>query len=336
VETRSSHFIVGIFVLVLVGGLVAFTVWSVKSDVDATSTKTYQIYFRGSVSGLSGASEVRYRGIPIGQVTDIQIDPDDVERVRVMIEVRANTPIKEDSIAQVELQGITGGSFVQISGGSNASPTLEAEEDEEHPIIQSRRGQLEELFAGTPELINRVTELVGTVANIFSEENQDAISATLANVQILSDTLAANSGNVDTLISDVSLTAQDLRQAAVEIRGLAGELRGNLDELATTANTTVASAGENIDILGRGMQALMGDLRETSQSLTRTSNEIGSLLAESREPIRDFTSEGLYDLSRLVSEMRDLVASLTRVGEQLESDAPGFLFGTPEEGFRAQ
>ena len=101
-ETRTNHLLVGTFVLLLVAGLVAFIIWAVKADADPKVTD-YHVYFAGSVSGLSNVNEVRYRGVPIGTVTDIRIDPEKVERVRVTLDVSGDTPIKEDSIASIEM-----------------------------------------------------------------------------------------------------------------------------------------------------------------------------------------------------------------------------------------
>ncbi|MDP7344884.1 MAG: MlaD family protein, partial [Alphaproteobacteria bacterium] len=165
-ETRTNHFLVGAFVLLLVAGLGAFIIWAVKADVDAEHTN-YHVYFAGSVSGLSKVSEVRYRGVPIGTVTDIRIDPENVERVRVTLDVSGDTAIKEDSIASIEMQGITGIAIVQISGGRQSSPALQAQPGEVYPVIQSKRSSLEKLFSDTPELINRILTLVETVTRIF-------------------------------------------------------------------------------------------------------------------------------------------------------------------------
>ncbi len=335
-ETRTNHLFVGGFVLLLVAALVGFIIWTVKSDIEATSTKFYYTYFTGSVSGLSTASEVRYRGIPIGTVTDIRIDPSDVERVRVTLEIAAETPIKTDSVAAIEFQGITGVSFVQISGGSNAAPDLVASDGEEIPVLASRRSALEELFASTPELIENAVGLVSDVSALFGEENQTAIANTLAHLEILTGTLAANSGNIDLMIADASAVAEELSGAAAEIRAFTEGTRGDIQGLAGDARGLIQATRRNLDTLSQDLGLLIADIRGTADSLTRTSDEIGGLVAETREPFRDFSNDGLYDLTRLVAEMRTLVASLSRVSDQLESDAPGFLFGTDEEGFEAQ
>lgn len=135
-ETRANHLFIGAFVLVVVVGMLGFVAWLAKVDIDR-EFNAYHIFFEGSVTGLSSASNVLYRGIPVGTVNEVIIDPDDSSRVRVTVEVAANTPIREDSVATLELQGITGVTLIQITGGSADSPQLAAKGDQRLPVIRS-------------------------------------------------------------------------------------------------------------------------------------------------------------------------------------------------------
>lgn len=334
-ETKSNNIVVGSFVLLLVAGLIAFIIWTVKSDVDSI-TKNYTVYFTGSVSGLNVAGGVRYRGIPVGTITDIRIDPKNVDRVQVTLEISGDTPIKEDTVASVEMAGITGVSFVQIAGGSNESPTLRKAASEKYPVIQSKQSGLQELFSSTPELINRVIVLADSATKLLDERNRDSIASTLANLDVLTGTLAANSGNIDLLIADASLATRSLRQTMEETNLLVAETRDNLARVTANANKTLTTANDTIGALGPDAQLLIGDMRTATASLTNTSNELGALVSENRAPLNDFTEDGLYEFARLITEMRALVASLSRIAEQLEADPAGFLFGEDEEGFQAQ
>ena len=126
----KRHLAVGVFVLVAFAGFFAFVMWLGKTEIDR-EVDAYHIYFRGSVSGLTSSSTVRYRGVPVGSVgsvTDIVIDPKNSEQVLVTIEVTGGTPIKEDATASLEMQGITGLVNVQIGGGAKESPRLVAKE----------------------------------------------------------------------------------------------------------------------------------------------------------------------------------------------------------------
>lgn len=334
-ETRTNHLLVGVLVLLLVAGLVAFIIWAVKADVDAKHTN-YHVYFAGSVSGLSNVSEVRYRGVPIGTVTDIRIDPDNVEHVRVTLDVSGETPIKEDSIASIEMQGITGVALVQISGGRQSSPDLKAQEGEKYPVIQSKRSGLEKLFTDTPELINRVLTLVETVTRLFDEKNIAAIGGTLANTEKITAALADSAGKIDAFLIDASATAAELRAAVKEMRGDLTHLMANADATLISARATLDTIGDETVVLGGDARALIADLRGSAHSLSSMSEEIQGLVADTRAPLNDFTAEGLYEFARLITEMRTLVASLSRIADGLESDPSGYLFGGTEGGFETE
>ncbi|MGB0576726.1 MAG: MlaD family protein [Alphaproteobacteria bacterium] len=110
-ETRASYLLVGSFVLVLTAALIAVVVWLGGKGLDQKNVR-YASYFAGDVTGLGIGNAVRYRGVPVGSVVNIAIDPKNVERVRVIMEVDETTPIKTDTVAQLALQGITGVAFI--------------------------------------------------------------------------------------------------------------------------------------------------------------------------------------------------------------------------------
>ena len=123
-ETRANYFLVGLFVLALVAGTFVLLMWLGRSGLQDDRV-LYYIYARGSVTGLQNGAPVQYRGVPVGTVTDIAIDADNVELIQVTVAIKAGTPIKTDTVAQLQLQGITGLSFVQLSGGTREAPMLE-------------------------------------------------------------------------------------------------------------------------------------------------------------------------------------------------------------------
>jgi phospholipid/cholesterol/gamma-HCH transport system substrate-binding protein len=180
-ETKANHLAIGSFVLASIAGLMVFVLWLGKAEIDR-KLDAYQIYFSGSVSGLSVASKVRYRGVPVGTVTAIGIDPDNSEQVLVIIEVTEGTPIKDDAVAALEMQGITGLVDVQITGGSKNSPRLVAKAGEPLPILASIPTKLEELLADVPNLLARATVLLDRAMLLLSDENLIAFTQTLANV----------------------------------------------------------------------------------------------------------------------------------------------------------
>ena len=133
-ETRASYIVVGLFVILGMIAMLAAAVWITGHRADQ-KTALYDIYFDGNVAGLRPGNPVQYRGIPVGAVTGMRIDPENVERVLVTIEIRAETPIKTDTQATLALQGITGVAYVQLTGGTQDAPFLTAERGQKRPVI---------------------------------------------------------------------------------------------------------------------------------------------------------------------------------------------------------
>ncbi|MFQ5466669.1 MAG: MlaD family protein [Kiloniellaceae bacterium] len=122
-ETRANYLMVGSFVLVLAAGLVVFVLWLAKVQFDVKFDR-YDILYDGSVTGLKVGSPVRYRGVRVGEVIEISLDPARPEQVQVTIEVESETPVRSDTVATLEIEGLTGGLYVLLSDTTLAAPPL--------------------------------------------------------------------------------------------------------------------------------------------------------------------------------------------------------------------
>jgi phospholipid/cholesterol/gamma-HCH transport system substrate-binding protein len=316
-EARAHYFLVGIFVLGLGSALVAFTLWVAKVEM-VENRPPYYIYFDGSVTGLKEGSPVRYRGILVGTVGDVRIDPDNVERIRVKISLDPGTPIKTDATAALEMFGLTGNSYVQITGGSRDAPTIERHGDQ-IPEIPSRTSGLTEVMDAAPHLAHQLSDIGDRLARILSPENEHRITDTLDNFHQMSADLAASARNVDDTMALVKSTA-------VHLDGLVTDLRERTDTLTDKINHTLDQVGSHADVAVAEVVKTSGEARDLSQSLRQLVDQLSGMLKENRVPVRDFTSVGLYELSLLISEMRELTTSLSRVSTQIEKGPMEFLF----------
>lgn len=310
-ETRASYILVGSFVLTLLLALFAFTVWVAKIQLEE-SRQPYRIFFTGSVTGLQTGSPVRYQGIPIGTVTDLRLDPENVTQVRVTIEVAKDTPIKTDSIASLEVQGVTGGAYVQISGGTTDSELLKNAENRGIPVIPSRPSTLATVVDAAPQILARVLELTDRLsAGLMSPENVQAMTETLTNARQVSGDVAAATKGLD---------------------GTVRELGGLMAEL----NRTVATIGPHLDRTvvqaGKSMATVTADVHELTTSLKQASVQLNAMVGENRQPVRDFATTGLYEITLLVTQLRDLSAQISRVVTRIDNDPSNFLFGGTRNG----
>ncbi|MEM9627551.1 MAG: MlaD family protein [Pseudomonadota bacterium] len=316
-EIRASYMIVGAVVLALIAGLAGFSAWLVKSDIDQMAT-SYAIYFEGSVTGLQEGSQVQYRGIPVGRVVEIGIDPDNVERVLAVAEIDENTPITKDTIATLELQGITGIAYVQLLGGTRDSAPLVIEDDGEMPVIAARRSALERVFESTPDLLAQAVEIADRLSKFLNDDNLESLSTTLANIERFSGGLADSSGNVDDVMTGMTETFSEIKLLSSDLR----EVSGKLDK--------------RLDGVGGDLVNTLTELSAAAANLGGAARQLDGMVEDLREPLSDFSGTGLYELTNLVGESRALVAALTRITKEVERDPAGFLIGGSRRGFKAE
>ena len=316
-ETRANYLLVGSFVLLILAGATVFFLWLAKFQFDVEFTR-YDINFPGSVSGLKVGSSVELNGILVGEVIVIRIDPEQVENVIVTVEVPAVTPVREDTLATLQIAGITGGVTIQLSGGTQESPPLVPKPGEKRAVIASKASSLEKFLEDAPELLQSLQLLVGRASALLNEDNQAAFADSLRNVSALTGALAARTDDIETLFTGAAETMANLRDASDALKTTAG-----------TINTTVARNEPEV-------VALISDLRKSAKTMTRVSNEIEELIAENRAPLRDFTSEGLYELTNFLAEARALLDGINRVTTQVERDPARFLFGGQQQGYETR
>ena len=310
-ETRANHVLIGLFTLIVIFGAFGFTLWLAKSEIDR-EIKQFEVIFDGDVSGLSVAGDVRYNGIVVGQVQDIYLMPKNPRLVGVVIEVAADTPVKQDTVASLEYQGVTGVAFIQLKGGNAGSPNL-VSTPEKLARIESEKSSLQELFAGAPELINRAIILIDEVTKLVGNENRESITTILNNVETLSSTIAANQGEIDQTMENVARMSEELADAS-----------GTLTDLSLTANTLMKTAD---GVMQDDVKKLLGQINDTAATADRLAQRVEGLMDKHKEAIDNFAGQGLGQFGSFVVEARSLVASLERVSQRMESEGARFLLG---------
>ncbi len=341
-ETRASYLLVGTFVLAFAAGLVVFVIWLAKFQFDTEFTR-YDVHFKGSVTGLSLASPVRYSGVRIGEVVEISLLPDRPDEVRVTIETDAKAPVRADTVATLELEGLTGGLAVLLIGKAPDSPPLEAEPGQRYPVITSEASTLQQVIEGAPELVQKVDLLLARANDLLKAENRISLSNSLANIDSFTTTLKDHSGDIGELIVNAGATMENVRKATASLEVLAANLNVSADKMMARVDTTLISIDgmatgitRSVEDSAVDVRALIGDLRGTTKSLRKTSDEVHAMIAENREPLSDFTATGLTEFTGLLIELRDLVVALNRVTTELQRDPARFLFGDRQQGYEVR
>jgi len=332
-ETRASYTLVGAFVLVLMLGMAGFVIWLAKFDTTVRYTN-YQILFTGSVAGLNVGSPVNYLGIPVGSVSSIEIDPFDPEKVRVVVQVNSTTPVKTDTVASLEQQGITGVAYVEIAAGSDSAADLEAPPGEAMATIQSKESALQALFNAAPEVLNSANELLQNANKLLDQKNREAITETLANLAKFSDELATHSASIGQIINDGRETFANIKQTTEQIKELSGDFKKSLDEITVNVNATITQLNSTLTTVDKAVEKSDPKLAAMLDSFTQAANTANAIMSENRVAIRDFTDTGLYEFGQFIVDARALVSTLSQIAQQLERDPASFLLGGNQAGYQ--
>ncbi len=297
-ETKVNFAVVGAFVLLLGTALVAAVLWLASGGAFQKEYDVYQAVVDESVAGLNLNAPVKYNGVDVGKVKEIRLDSGSPERVILLFAIERGTPIREDTVAVLKTQGLTGIAYVELSGGARDSPPLRAAADAKYPEIRTTPSLGARLENVLTTVLAKLDSTSSSINALLSGENQAAFKSTLADLASVARTIAARKNEIDAGITHAART------------------------LENTARTT-AQLDPMIDRIQRSAEAVekMGnEVARTSASTGKTVNSIGA-------DVKRFTAETMPELERLLGELNALSISLRRLTEQTERNPSGLLFG---------
>jgi phospholipid/cholesterol/gamma-HCH transport system substrate-binding protein len=269
-ETKANYVAVGAFVLTCVIGLVVAIMWLAGIQY-SQEYAYYQAFFKGPVTGLGTGTTTRFNGIEVGRIKSLAFDPSDPQRVIVTLQVQPGLNIREDSTASIESQGLTGGTYVEISGGTVNSPLLTARDDQRYPVIRTRQSTLQLLEQSVPEVVARLNVAAGRINDLLNDNNRRALSHVLANLDETTTAIARRSADIDATIANANQAMANFNNAS---RGLGPAI----DE----ANLTLKKYGKVADdadafINGDGLAQvsdLVGEMRRLVANLEQFSDQL--------------------------------------------------------------
>ncbi|PCI60129.1 MAG: hypothetical protein COB37_09765 [Kordiimonadales bacterium] len=313
-ETRASHVLVGSFVLAFLAGILGFGIWIANVDLRA-EYRDYDIYFDGTVSGLYKRSIVYYSGIPVGDVRDITLDPNDTQKVKVWVRLKADIPVTEGARARLEFQGLTGVAYVEIKGGPRGGAQLEPFHDQLRAVIEAEASTYQAVFDSAPNLLNEAIRAIVQIQKLLSDENILSVSKVLKNADQLTANLARGTTDIDAMVAEAR---------AVLVKATAAA--DNISRLADTGNAILETDGAR----------LVQEAVLTLQAATTTINRIDSLVAANGENVTQFISGSLPEVSRMIIDLRATAQSLSRLMKKLEKDPADLIFGGKESKYNVK
>ena len=303
-ERNANYALVGLISTILLIAMIVFLFW-LANFAFSQRYDTYDVVFHGSVTGLSRGGDVQFNGIKVGEVSDIKLDASDPNIVHAFAKVRSDTPVRVDSSASLEPQGITGVNYIQITAGTTAKPLLKQATPAGQPlVIQAAPGTISSLLSGSGTVMQRAVETLNRINQVLSDQNIQKFTAIMGDVQAVTAELRERKS----IFADAQKTLQSAQEAAVQIRDLAKSSQGLVQ---TDAKQTVVKIGD------------------AATELQATSKALHVMIAKLQDPTADFATTGLPHLTQTMTSLQRTSDDLDRLLNEIQASPRGLIAKPP-------
>ena len=304
---RDTHYVaVGAFVLLIIAMAVSFVFWYTDQR-DKRTYQRYEIYFQGSVSGLTAGSPVRYLGVDVGKVVRITLEPQLRKRVEVIADIESAAPIDGRTLASLTLQGITGLLFIDLEEDPKAEGPGVLAQGHRYPVIRSAPSDFDVLLSNLPALAARASELVDHLNQVFSDENVQAFKATINGVRRTSERLPETLQEVKALVADMGSASHEVQRAAADLRGVTN---------STAPDIKIAIA----------------KVRDVTENLASASAHLDRFVTENEPGLTQFTTESLPQFEQLLREAQEASREFSDLSRSLRQNPSQLLYESNYHG----
>jgi phospholipid/cholesterol/gamma-HCH transport system substrate-binding protein len=310
-ERNANYALVGFASMILFVGLVVFVFWLARLQFNQ-EYDIYDILFTEPVRGLSEGGEVHFNGIKVGEVTKLALDKRDPNRVIARIRITSEAPVRVDSRATLEPQGVTGVNYVQITAGTPSKKMLrDTVQGDEVPVILSQRSTISDLLEGGGTVLSRTIEALDRMNRVLSDQNIRTFTAAMNDVQAVT----AEARERKAIIADAQRALQSAEEAADEITKL------------------TRNANEIIDTDGRRS---MKNLAEAADQVKAAATDVRSIVSKLEGPTTEFATTGLPQLTSAMVTLQSAAESLQRLTNEVQQNPRGLVGKTPAQELEVQ
>lgn len=300
-ETRANNVWVGAVTLMLLALLAAFILWI--AGLSEGDRNEYDIFFQQSVDGLAKGSEVNFAGVPVGQISEIELWPKDPSFVRVRIKVDEKVPVTVGTTATIQ-GSFTGVSDIQLEGAVKGAPRITEPGPEGVPVIPTKRGGLGEILSNAPLLMERLATLTENLNLLLSEENRASITGILRNTDKVTG---------------------DLSRATPQAEATMRELRDTLGQATRTLAAFEGVAAKTDALLGSEGNSLAAQLRATLGSAQKSMDELDRTLESAQPALQAVSQQTLPAADAAIRDLRATSKALRSLTEKIDEQGAGAL-----------
>lgn len=344
-ETRANYALIGAFTLAVLAGAFGFVFWF--SGAEKTSDlRAYKVIFPGSISGLLVGNSVLFNGVKVGDVTKIDLMPDDPSRVYAMITVDSRVPVRSDTKARLEYSGLTGSASVGLNGGSSSAAPLAPAKGGQVPVLYAERSDFQDLIQTARKIASRASDILDKGGKIL-DDNTDKINDSVKNVQKFTDALASNADGLKDFMSAMADIGRTIKPLTAKLETLTTdtdnvvkavdpkEVKQMVSDLASVSAKLNVAASKVDTVLTNfngflattDNKGVFTEVSEAAKAIRRLADNTDSRTKEMFINLTRFSSTGLKQYEGLAADGRQAVAEINKLIKSVEANPQQFLFG---------
>lgn len=316
-ESRANYALVGLFTLAVLAALFGFVYWF--NSGNAGGRRDVRVIFSGTVTGLGRGSSVLFNGLRVGEVTRIELQPNDPSRINAVVSVDATTPLRVDTRARLETVGLaTGIVAVQLVGGDPNSPPLRPPEGQTLPVIVAERSELQDIVETVRNIAAKADATLSGLNNLV-KDNAGSIGNTVRNVEKFSAALGDNADGVDKLMKSFGSIAETIAPLSEKLGVLSQELT---DIVRSVDQKKVTSIVENVDRFTAALGGSSGDVGKAvkdvasiTEKLNKAADQVEGVLVSAQAFLN--TAAG-KDGRSAFTEVSDAAKSIRVLADNLD------------------
>lgn len=237
---------VGFIVIALITFFGLFLLWW-TSGFTRQVYSTYMVYM-SDVNGLPNQAVVKYDGVVVGNVTRMQLDSTNPQRVVLYLNLKQGTPVTTSTVASLGTQGITGATFLSLTAKTSDAPPLTAEPGQAYPVIPSEPSLIAQVLQQVKEAASDFKDISKSIKGVFNPENTQ-------NFKIILKNFADTSKQMPQMVSEIRQSANDVRNLSSNVNQAIPTALELLDRLNAVSGNLEIVSGEmkqNPSVLLRG------------------------------------------------------------------------------------
>jgi phospholipid/cholesterol/gamma-HCH transport system substrate-binding protein len=311
-NNKVNYTLVGFIILFGFILMMGFSYWLLKPTSKDDST-IYVIYFDESVLGLNIDAPVKYRGLSVGKVTKLNLDPNNREQVKVQVSVQKDTPIKTNTLAKLTPQGITGLSYINLIMSESDAMPLAPVGEQEFPVIPSAPSFMDTIERSLGDVSVNLSETLSRTADLLDDKNKEQFALILSKSALVLDKIDRTL-NEET-IANFHETMQSLRVTSQK-----------LEQISPKVENLVARSIKFEDEISHSIDAI----KQTYLSVGNTMNLFKNALENGQFNIKSIASDVVPNINNTLLELQQLLSKTEDVLEKYERSPGDILFRQEE------